>query len=440
MKKFLTVILSCFILFSIFNISAFANSAQVFIETTANIESFILDYNSPIKVSNEILTFDFSNADTSNLHHTGVVSAEYTMQNTSSEEYSSTMIFPFISNAQSISDNVPTVKVNNKEIESEIIFTGYNHDLSSKGLTGEVLFNSILNNTSEVDRIITEYTVDFTLEEDFERYSVEVFFLADNSSRVITSENTTGYSGDGENHSFRLSFDNNDAKQFVFFSYGDIDILEIKATSDDEEFLNFEYEISKSQIPITKVYDMALEIHNINLLDNNQVYHVLEDELFYSLTYHEMQIAHISELIYPLIEDSLLAIKYTADFKANESLPITISYTAKTGYDDINFNNTTYPIVYLLTPAASFQSFDRIDIYILTNEETPFVVNSNLQFAKMNDHTYFFTENSLPDTNLEFSLSSSESVQESKTYTEYIPIILVLGIIFGVIFIKNYKK
>ena len=123
----LIVVLICVFLF---NIIVYANSAPIYMPDYPSIGIFSVDENTPIEVLKENLLFDFTEEDDNTYSPRGKVSATYEMQNSSNEDVSVHMAFPFIERFSEFSPD-------------DIIITANDEIISYDTYLGETIDNSM---------------------------------------------------------------------------------------------------------------------------------------------------------------------------------------------------------------------------------------------------------------------------------------------------------
>ncbi len=454
MKKYFSLFLAFILVFLFSNVSVFANSGPVYIEKTPNFENFHIDSASPILVADEKLIFDFSKPSnsSSSIPQYGVITANYTMQNPASENHTSTMVFPFVGNLRDLSNelNLPSIKIKDNYTQEdnefysadyELIITDYNYDFNNLDMND--ILNEIGYLNHDVSKPLTKYTLTYPLPKDEDIYMVYVGFAPDSNARIIADEKITGYSGGDEGVVFSTRVYSNDTDTLNFYTYGDIGDITVslaKVENNALEYFNaddFEYILEESQTDTLAVYDLALEIHNININDKTRIYSILDDYLFHNLYITENLIVPINELSMPLLQDNLMVLLYEVDFEGQETKNVVISYNMKTGFDAQSYNSSLFPVQYIIDPARHWKEFNSIDISVLTNDVAPYIQNSNIDFTLTGDNTYTYSATSLPSENITFSLSEKENLSSGNIYyiTILIPIILAI-----LVFIRFNKK
>ncbi len=454
MKKLFSLLLSFCVLVSILNVSVFANSAPVYTQPIDNIEVYSLDGNSNIQVLSEYLTFDFSNPNTLSNNLTGVITADYLMQNTQKESVSTSMVFPFIVNPRTFIDNdfSPIITVDGNYIDYKLTFTDFDVDYTddnSEHLNVANILNSLNLANQPIQKTITEYTLSFTQPINKEVLDVEVLYSLGAGGRIITDYSVNSYSGYEDYDSFSSRIDSGDKNQIKFYVYGDIEIIDIVAqikrdTNDEYTTLdNFNYTLENKDMDIKEVYDIALNLYNFSSEEHPEFYNILDSSLFTSLDFAETQLVPIHDLPIVLLNDTLAVISYDVEFNGNSTQNMIIKYIANAGYDNFNFNKAVYPVTYLLEPAIHWKNFSDLNISIITNEETPYIINSSLDFTKSGDFTYTYSSETLPNENLSFALASIENQADTSSFHYEVIALIIIAIlsVFGyVIFNKKKKK
>jgi hypothetical protein len=78
------------------------------------------------------------------------------------------------------------------------------------------------------------------------------------------------------------------------------------------------------------------------------------------------------------------------------------------------YKPTLYSYNYISNPAKNWASFGSFTINIYTNSDNPYVINTNLEFAKISENGYQYVSNGVPKSNISFSICASEKPKYDK--------------------------
>ncbi|MCT8137768.1 hypothetical protein H1D32_08360 [Anaerobacillus sp. CMMVII] len=140
MKKLVTILALMLVSIPAF---VFANSGPAYWEGYPSSEIMVIDKNSPIKVENEVLVFDFSESD--NYSHTinGKVTATYEMANPTDELLEVEMVFPFVGVLAHFSENEVLVAVDEQPVSYDL-YLGDLANLQQEGKKDNFEFENIV--------------------------------------------------------------------------------------------------------------------------------------------------------------------------------------------------------------------------------------------------------------------------------------------------------
>ena len=433
-------------------VKADANSAQRYWEGTSTTGAMIMDETCPVEVLHEKLVFDLKEFPSnyyqtveSFLAYTGKVSAEYTFFNPKDYTVKATLAFPFgkipyygaMYNLEtgeydySIDAEKYDITVDGVPVEKEIRYTlaGYFDDFDIE---------------SDLPQIKDEYAEDkfYSPLLTVTKYYYEVTGLEENSARSAYASFT--YKGDYTKN--RLWLNNNGAKvQKDGISLGDW------ANNNGRTF-----EVYVIGAPLTEELDWTIyedgsqktKIEGDVILRSDKIDTMTFEEFVYTSYFGEYQRENgISQfdwynaVVYSLnecLDEEYGYIEYArmnAQTQFMRWYQYEIEIPAKTKiinvvtapmYPSINarYEPAIHGYTYLLSPAKTWKSFGDLDIEI----HTPYyLVDDSFGFTKT-DFGYALSLEGLPDKELEFTLSASESptyTQNSGCGTTWLYIIMV---------------
>lgn len=439
MRKIIKLIVVFLLIFS-FAI-ALANSGPVYITGHPSMGVLAVDKNSPIEVKKENLIFDFSD-DEEQYAPIGNVIAEYEMVNSTTEDLSVQMAFPYVGNIASASSDA-------------IKITADNEELLYKVYLGEIVRHSHSNdkedteeNYFDFDEIVVTITDDIYAAQNFPEgeigklYSIEVTPENDEGVEIfvdLTFDNnktnvfTTGFRG----------LDRTGEKTLIHGWCRETSTLDIYVLGDDIEFRIegytngtrnektnlYKYKISESEEDIKTYllqtirnnsyvsYDNISDIQLYNLFAkvmdeqfSNNLGYCSDDELFsYGNSYR------------------MITLVYTVNFPKNTEKTVSVNYKASGTMDRRRTKEPVYTYEYILNPAANWNDFKNLNIKIIPPESSPYVVESSIELNK-EGNIYTASFESLPEDDLTFTLYHKDKVTMIDMFEKEIS--NVLGFLF----------
>src|SRR5690554_1557020 len=162
MKRFTIFVLLVSILLT--GSVTYANSGPTFWEGYPSSEILVIDEDSPISVEKEELLFDFTNEEVKDLggyNLASLVTASYTMNNTSVRHQNVQMAFPLISRIRDFNPNHIKIEVDGESIPYQVFIGDLVNQGSKKdGDSNEWDFSAIVNSISSSPYIPQNYKLD----------------------------------------------------------------------------------------------------------------------------------------------------------------------------------------------------------------------------------------------------------------------------------------
>ncbi len=461
-KKFIVSITCFMLLLTACVVPAFANSAQSRWEGVDSTGAIITDKESPIIVEKEVLTFDIAEFPR-NYYETkeefeaykAKVTAEYTFYNPSEYTITATLLFPF--------GHLPTyadsyydaetgeryqfddiskfdVYVNGKTVEKTVRHT-FSHvydqfvlekdmSLISDGLVSDGFYNPELT--------VTKYTFKI-VGVDTEKYSAaDVAFdipKGIGSYRIYFPEQNGAHTQKDGDLRVQTGVQKNE-REFDLYVFGTplTTMPEWKAYEDGGVE---DKEVIAGTVSLVNTETMTFK--NFALLDRDEQSPVSESD-WYNAVVAELNLATESSE-HPIVHcrsvssfDTSLMRWYEYEITLAPGERIVNAVTAPM-YPaiDLGYDPDIFKYTYLLSPAKTWKSFGELEIVI----NTPyFVTESSLEGFTKTDYGYTLNLDGLPESELNFTLSSSENpVKPTKTIRDYIPIEMIISfsIIGGVV-------
>lgn len=439
--KILTYVVLFTAIMVAFATPVFANSGPVFWQGYPSSDVMSIEENSPIMIENENLIFDFSDIDSFSYSLSGEVTASYEMANPTNETQSVQMAFPFIGKLDSL-------------LAKEIAITADGHKLPYDIYIGDVVNSHGSPFRKEEDAsfdfasitsTITDETYkaeNFSENEKGKRYLIEVkpttdqrinFAVDFNFDPEKTKVLTTGfnrYEADGVNT--RIASWCYESRTLEIFVLGEDIDFEVTGFTDGELAQKtdlFTYQISKHEVEL-KTYlldyikksthaqsedpSIKKELYN-NQSYNNQIYNLYAKSLDQTFSNRG---GYSTE--YDLIEREnmkrVLTFVYTVEFPPNSIKEVSVSYRADGTMDKTQTSKPLYTFDYILNPAKNWGGFKNLNIKIITPQQTPYVVASNIELAREENegakdgYVYTVTLSTLPEEDFTFTLYSAEEI------------------------------
>lgn len=461
MKKFISSILVIAVLFTFFT-TVLANSGPVFWQGYPSSDIMTIEENSPIKVENENLVFDFSDSDKYSYTINGKVTATYKMLNPTKETQSVQMAFPFVGKLNSL-------------VPDDIVITADDSILAYDLYIGDVV-NSYGNPNNEDKKVsydfenvvstITDnvYTAKyFTENEKGKLYTIKVkpttdidinfvvdFNFDDEKTRVLTN----GFNGhQREGNKTRItSWCHKQSRLEIYVLGEDID-LKINAYKDGElkkKTTSFTHEISTQEVEVRsylmKYMKDKTSIKNDGMISENQLYNLYAKSLDESFT-HYTGCSWGSDLIEKQNYERILTLVYTVEFPPNSEKEVSVSYRTSGTMDKTKTVKPLHSFDYILNPAKNWSDFKNLNIKIIPPHEAPYIVKSNIEFEMEENNVYTASLANLPEDDLSFTFYEDEKITlldkargNLKNNFGYAITLLFIGVIIVVFVIKRKKN
>lgn len=102
------------------------------------------------------------------------------------------------------------------------------------------------------------------------------------------------------------------------------------------------------------------------------------------------------------------SITFDMEFDAMEEQEIVVSYIYQLGgYPTYDYNAKNGIITYYLTPAAMWKDFENLTINLYLDKDMPIIKESNLDFEKVDEHTYQYVSDALPEEDLSITIDET---------------------------------
>ncbi|MBQ7387623.1 MAG: hypothetical protein IJW03_05615 [Clostridia bacterium] len=426
-----------------------ANSAQSYWSGTSSAGVTVNGGSCPITVTHETLTFDISEFPASYYGsveelegYSASVSAKYEFYNPSDMTVTANLVFPFGSIPDYVNlytengrtPSMPTdkygVQVNGESVECGVRHTYsdfyYGFDIYEDIPKLHDGFKS--NEFFTHDTPIYRYSYSFDIETNKRGSSVAAFtFNLDSSkTKVFAFGDTHGYE-ELENGTQVILWAEKESTADLYF-IGEAPSVEPswKFYSDGRCETEIKGTATRLDKPneFTRFYDFAMQKYDESYgVSESDWYNAVLDAMTY---YDNENGVYLADYIFDsehFLPSLLNWYEYEITLGPGESLTNTVTAPLYPSIDG-DYEPPVYQYIYLLSPAKSWASFGTLDIYI----NTPYyITRSSLEGFEKSENGYEAHLSSLPDSELDFSLSASENPE--RTVTPY----TVLGIILIVI-------
>lgn len=413
-------------------ITADANSALLYYQSEQTAAEMLPLYDSDITVESEVLTFDFSGSDKYlndfYIENGGMVKAEYSFRN-AGETKTVSMGFPMVTTYEFLQAAAPTIKADDEVLDYDF----YAIDGVNLADVVDMTFEDVLmglNYENESNANLSEVTctrhfIDKAKwSEDDENKHLYISFDAENNKTLVFFE-SNGYSqvmkSDERNYQLTFDIDKNfdmyivgkEATNLKVYEKSDDKIIDRTGLIVEKETTMQEYanEIMKDKPEYIRNYaESVIKLQSVDMQDMLIPYSTITDRIFK--------------------EKLLFFAVYKAQLISGEDNKISITYPIEATYDG-NYSPPVFKYEYISSPAKNWSDFGAMNIRIITNEDNPYVVDSNLDFTKIGDYEYSALINGVPEKNISFGVSADQNPKYAKDTKSNVSLILI--IVFGVI-------
>lgn len=463
MKGF-RIYLLVIILLLIFPTIALANAGPTYWQAYPSWEVMAIDENSPIIVNNEELVFDFSEIDHLSYRVSGDVAATYQMKNPTDQTQSVQMAFPFVETLSNLKNDELMITADGENLSYEIYIGDKVNNYGSpyeKDNKENFDFPDIINTitdetynamnfektqkgklyTLEV-RPTTDQEVNLAIDFEFDHKKTDLFLYGFN-----------GWSRD-EEQTRLSSWCKKPSTLEVFVLGEDID-LSIKGFEDGEmlqETEKYSYDLTTQEIQLdTYLYNYieeTIEPNNQKMISDTQIYNLYAKSMDEYFT-KNLGICSEHDLSANIQNERIFVLVYNVEFQPKSDKEVSVSYKTTATMDKTKTSQPLYIIDYILNPAQYWSDFNNLNIRIITNEELPYIVDSNIDFSKGDNNIYTATLDDLPKNDLTFTLYNKEKItlmdkvkgNLNRHFGYFTPIVVgIIILILLVIMVKLFKK
>jgi len=448
LKKALSIIFSVLIIASLGVVSVSANSAQTHWSGVDASGMFVKEENCPLEVKSELLTFDISEFpeiyyETAQqfLDYSAKVTAEYVFKNPADYTVNATLVFPF-GNAPdyiyydeesrySADTEKFDITVNGEVIEKKLRhtlsygFENFDYDEASSKLHDEFVTDEFFSPDTPVKVYVFEIN---EIDEAFtSAYTSAPLSVDPDKSRIILADcSIYNYQ---DNAVYAGLWAENKTSFTMYVIGEDIDkVPEWTVYEDASEENTIDVEVKLLFTDDSTFKDIALMFHREESgVSEIDWYNAIVDKANYFDNRHGFLGADYEFMI----GDSLMRwYEYELTVKSGETVTNTVTAPIYPSIDQ-DYTPSVYGYTYLLSPAKNWASFGTLDIVI----NTPYyITENNLGKLTHSDNTYTISLDSLPDSELEFTLCSEENPEKQKSSFSFpIEIIAILSFVIFII-------
>jgi len=436
--KKLTFVILLTAMMVVFSTPVFGNSGPVFWQGYPSSDVMSIEENSPIIVGNENLVFDFSDTNGFSYSLSGKVTAAYEMLNPTQETRSVQMAFPFVGKLDNLLAKEIAITADGRELPYDIyIGDVVNSHGSPFQKEGEASFDF----ASIIDTITddTYKAENFSENEKGQQYIIEVkpttaqrinfavnFSFDPEKTKVLTT-GFNRYEGDGVNT--RVAAWCNEPRTLEIFVLGEDIDFEINGFTDgalEEKTDLFNYEILDQKVELKRYLldyiDKNSYTQNGNSILNKQIYdNQIYKKQLYNLYAKSLDQAFTRNRSYSAEFDltekenyeRILTLVYTVEFPPNSTKEVSVSYKTAGTMDNTQTAEPLYTFDYILNPAKNWSDFQNLNIRIITPQQAPYIVASNIELAREDkeaNNVYTSSLPTLPDEDFSFTIYSAEEI------------------------------
>jgi len=444
----------------------FANSGPVYWQGYPAYEIMTVDRNSPIEVKNENLTFDFSDGNNDSYSVTANVTAEYEMTNPTNETQLVQMAFPFIERLNNINYDDIKITADGKELAYEVyidkLVNSYGHSFEEDkedNFNFDDIVNTISNDiydaksftADEIGKLYyfeikptTHEGIDFTID-----------FTYDQEKTNILIKNFNSFSSnDGKVRIATGCYEPQIAEIYVLGEDIDLNIKGYTIGSSKEETDLFTYEISEKEVDVKTYlldYIKGYSYANFEHISDIQLYNLYASALD---KYFVNNMGFCSD--HDIFAESgyyerIITLVYTVEFLPAQNQKVSVSYRTKGTMDKRDTTSPQYLFDYILNPAENWNSFNNLNIKIITPPEAAYIIDSSIELNK-EGNIYTSTLENLPEEDLSFTLYSKEKItlldkvegKINRSFGYFAPIVIGIFetfiVIISIIIARKFSK
>jgi hypothetical protein len=282
-----------------------------------------------------------------------------------------------------------------------------------------------------------------------------VDFTYDQEKTNILIKNFNSFSReDGKVRIASGCYESQIAEIYVLGEDIDMDIKGYTIGSSKEETNEFTYELIEKEIDV-KTYllhsmksNYYADYKHISDVQLYNIYAIALDKYFVN----NLGFCTVDDVLAESGSVRIITLVYTVDFLPSQDQQVSVSYNTKGTMDKRNTSSPQFLFDYILNPAKNWNSFNNLNIKIITPQEAPYIIDSSINLNKEQSNIYTATLEKLPEEDLSFTLYSKEKItlydkiegRINRSFGYFAPIVIgIIGFfIVVIIFIiaRKFKK
>lgn len=391
----------------------FANSAPVYIQEYPSFEVLPMD-DFPVEVEGEDLEIELDEYSPSKAS----VKGEYKIKNTSGEDISATMIFPYISEGYFEFGAIITLDGNAVPYETyfagEINPVDYFED--PEGFAKQVDMDSIIDSLNSPqykpvnfdDMSETSiYSIEF---ESPTKDQLELSFEINPEKTRVLAVNFSGIEVDdsGKCRAFEHIGKSDVGEKGYILVLGEDTLYGIESSTgweiDEEAFVVKDFIMEK----IINSNDSWYYNPNRNIDSLYKRFIKRTDDLF-----GESHIVSDSNTVMEeILANNISVLLYDIDIKAGQESAMSVKYPIKATIDRRKSNDYVNTFAYILNTAEKFRDFNELEITVKLNGRHPYIIESSLPLNHVGDGIYRGYFDELPEKDFVFSTYPKEEIEK----------------------------
>ncbi|HOO22672.1 MAG TPA: hypothetical protein PKY53_03225 [Clostridia bacterium] len=415
---------------------AYANSALMQRKADGEYAELLPVKDPEIGVSDEQLTFDFSQGEEGEFAPLSATTAVYDIRNFSAQDKTVTMGFPLSTTLKTFREHSAAVTINGQAVE----YTPYFAFAELKNLL-DATFEELLEAINGLERLdenlsVWKYTIDVRDINETRNAEIE-YEIAAKSDTFVIADNVSGYStayqGDDDSVEkvtlkvFTVRSEDEPSYINLYAVGGEVQNLKVRRIDDESKKAGAEYgHVFSTEQMSLRNYILSFE-EDITPGEYDLISVALSDKKNGGKRFVEE--FEFKQQIFN--SPCVILLGYTVTLKAGERNLIGITYTMD-GAFDAHYNPTLFTYDYISSPAKNWASFDTFFVKVITPEKMPYLIKSNVAFTKTGENEYSYTQKGAPDYNIRFSLCADEDPRYTKP-SNIFGSLIVMYIVYGVI-------
>lgn len=476
-----TLVILCLLLSCFAPQPVFANAGPTFWQGYPSSEVLVIDENCPVEVAAETLLFRLGADSSRSYTMEGQVTASYDMVNPSDKDLSVQMAFPFVCSLADFFAGDIDISVDGTTLPCNL-YIGDAINSHTHGHPGQQETKASLIFADILDTVTDQpyRAQNFSEHEQGKLYTLKVrptteqrinlaveFKLEDENTKVLV-DGFNRYEGDHQK--VRIASWCYEPTVLELLVLGDDIDLNITAYTDGElkqktdlydcPVSAEETDLKSYIIRYVRGYEKTspgqAEIEDMETsfgFPDQQLYNMYAAALDRVLTANR-GFCSSDDLIAQNHSKRVMTLVYTVDFPHHSRRNMSVSYKTTGTMDKRKTAKPVYTFNYILNPAQNWNSFKNLTMEILTPEEAPYIVHSNIELSKDKERHYRTSLAALPEDDFVFSIYAREKITAwdkiygawQNTFGYFTPfvlggsVIIALAVISTVLLITRRRK